>query len=108
MTSWGKGPTGLTERVRRDRIRVAVAAWAYENNHKPTMSDSAYDELALRVQKTLKIATGTPRLDKFFRRHFTPDTGLWVHKHPNPAGLENIYARYHQPVLKRKRRKRRR
>lgn len=98
----------LVEQVRRNRIRLSVAAWAYENNHKPTMSDQAYDALSQQVQAQLNIATGNHRLDRFFQRHFTPDTGLWIHKHPNPQALENIYARYHQPERNRRRRRKRR
>lgn len=103
---WGTGPAGLTELVRHSRIKVAVAAWAYENNHRPIMSDAAYDELSLLVDAERNIATGNHRLDRFFQRHFDKDTGLWIHAHPNIPGLENIYARYYQQP-KRRRRKRR-
>ena len=105
MRAWGTGPAGLTELVRHSRIKVAVAAWAYENNHRPIMSDAAYDELSALVHQERNIATGNHRLDRFFQRHFDKDTGLWVHKHPDTQGLENIYARFYQP--KRRRRKRR-
>jgi hypothetical protein len=97
--SWGS----LVERVRHSRIKIAVAAWAYEHNHKPIMTDKAYDELSRLVHSQRNIATGNHRLDRFFQRHFDPDTGLWVHKHPHPQLLENIYARYYQ---RRKRRRR--
>lgn len=98
---WGK----LSELVRKDRITVAVAAWAYENNHKPIMSDAKYDQLSQRVHAQRHIATGNHRLDRFFQRHFDPDTGLWVHKHPDLPAIENIYARYYQkPKRRRKRR----
>lgn len=94
-SAWGS----LTEQVRRDRIRIAVAAWAYEHNHKPSMSDGDYDALSERVHSHRNVSTGNHRLDRFFQRSFDPDTGLWVHRHPNIAGLENIYARYHYPAL---------
>lgn len=86
---WGT----LTERVRHSRIKISIAAWAYENNHKPILSDSAYDELSKLVDRERNIATGNHRLDRFFQRHFDPDTGLWIHKHPDQPGLENVYAR---------------
>jgi hypothetical protein len=92
---WGT----LIEQVRRDRIIVAVAAWAYEKNYKPTMSDGDYDQLCERVHSQRNVATGNHRLDRFFQRSFDPDTGLWVHRHPDQAGLENIYARYYYPAL---------
>ena len=100
---WGTGFTGLTEQIRRRRIKVSVAAWAYENGHKPIMTDAAYDKLSKVVYQERNIATGNNRLDRFFRQHFDPSTGLWVYKHPNPRALETIYARYYQ----KRRRKRR-
>lgn len=100
---WGS----LSEVVRRDRIKVAVAAWAYEHGHHPIMSDKAYDELSQLVAAEINIATGDHRMDRFFQRHFQADTGLWIHKHPDPRGLENIYARYYYQPKKRRRRKRR-
>lgn len=101
MVKWGN----LSELVRHDRIKVAVAAWAYENSHKPIMSDKDYDDLCERVHSQRNVATGNHRLDRFFQRSFDPDTGIWVHRHPNKAGLENIYARYYyKPRRRRKRR----
>ena len=98
---WGT----LSERVRHSRIKVAVAAWAYENGHKPIMSDQAYDELSKLVDQERNIATGNHRLDRFFQRHFDPNTGLWVHKHPHLHLLENIYARYYQQKRRKKARR---
>ncbi len=106
MRAWGTGHAGLTELVRHSRIKIAVAAWAYEHSFPPIMSDQDYDALAQLVHQERNIATGNHRLDRFFQRHFDPHTGLWVHKHPDKAGLENIYARYYQQP-KRRRRKRR-
>jgi len=100
---WGT----LSELVRRDRIRVAVAAWAYETGHRPIMTDRQYDQLSQRVHETRNVATGNHRLDRFFSRNFQADTGLWVHSHPDKAGLENIYARYYQKPKRRRKRKRR-
>ena len=91
--------TPLHHCVRRDRIRIAVAAWAYENKHRETMTDAEYDAMSERVHSQRNVATGNHRLDRFFQREFDPDTGLWVHRHPDQAGLENIYARYHYPAL---------
>lgn len=93
---------------RRRRIRISVAAWAYENHRRPIMSDSAYDDLSNEIRP--ELPTGNPTLDAFFRDHFDYDTGLWIHKHPNPEGLEDIYARVWAPTLypKKRRRKKRR
>lgn len=103
---WGTGHAGLTELVRHSRIKIAVAAWAYEKGFKPIMSDGDYDELSKLVDAERAIATGNSRLDNFFRRHFDPSSGIWIHGHPDQRGLENIYARYYQQ--KKRRRKRRR
>lgn len=101
LRKWGEGHAGLTELVRHSRIKVAVAALAYEK-FKPIMSDTQYDQLSQLVYTERNIATGNHRLDRFFRRHFTPDTGLWVHQHPNLPALEDIYARYYQQKRRRK------
>lgn len=98
--TWGRTRDDLIDvaaHERRKRIKIAVAAWAYEHHYKPIMSDSDYDKLAASINP--RIATGNHRLDAFFRLHFDASTGMWVHKHPNKAGLENIYARYWYPTL---------
>ena len=81
-------------RLTQSRIILAVAAWAYENNCKPIMSDSRFDELALEVESSKHLPTNNPTLDRFFAREFEPYTGLWVWNHPDPQGLENIYFKY--------------
>lgn len=91
--------TPLHHRVRRDRIRIAVAAWAYENKHRETMTDAEYDQLSERVHSQRNVATGNHRLDRFFQREFNPDTGLWVHRHPDTKGLERIYAQVWYHIL---------
>lgn len=104
-TNWGRTPEGfpnMPELVRHDRIKVAVAAWAYEHNYRPIMSDAEYDQLSQRVDRQRNVATGNHRLDRFFQRHFDASTGLWIHKHPDKPGLENIYARFYYPALYRK------
>lgn len=73
----------------RNRIRVAVAAFAYEMESDPVMSDAEFDALALKINPAVK--TGNPVMDKFFAVQFDPSTGSWVHKHPNKKGLERIY-----------------
>lgn len=115
-TNWGfiPGTTVINphEVERKARIKLSVAAWAYENGLRPIMSDHDYDALSKTIRPTL--ATGNPRLDHFFRRHFEPHTGLWIHQHPDQQGLADIYYRYYLPNLltpeerKRARRKARR
>lgn len=99
---WGE----LSELVRHDRIKISVAAYAYEFNHSPIMSDEDYDELAKRVHRQIKVATGEGRLDRWFKRHFNPDTGMWIHRHPDLSGIINIHARYYHKPKRRRRKKR--
>lgn len=112
-TKWGvleSGHKDIVAHVRHDRIKIAVAAWAYEKGYRPIMSDAEYDALSQRVDRQRNVATGNHRLDRFFQRHFDANTGLWIHKHPDLSGIENIYARFYYPALYRKeiRRKERR
>lgn len=74
---------------RRNRIRVAMAAYAYELEDDPIMSDAEYDQLALRIRPQLE--TGHAVLDRFFREEFSPHTGLWVRNHPEKEKLKQQY-----------------
>ena len=82
------------ERQRWLRIRLSVAAYAYEFEDTSVMSDGEFDKLSLEVDP--KITTGNRKLDDFFRREFHPDTGQWVHKHPEKHKLKHIFNTYHQ------------
>ena len=77
---------------RRRRIQVSVATYAYEIVDKPIMPDRVWDSLAQRINKTR--GTGHPLLDEFFATEFSPMTGMWIHHHPELAGIERIYSRY--------------
>lgn len=74
----------------RNRIRVAAAAYAYEIENDPILSDSEYDILAKSIRPS--ILTGNAELDNFFAEVFSPDTGIWVHKHPDKEGLRRVAA----------------
>jgi hypothetical protein len=74
----------------RNRIRVAVAAYAYEIENDPIISDAEFDALCLAINP--QVDTGNPVTDKFFREEFDPNTGSWVHRHPNKEGLAQIAA----------------
>lgn len=84
------------EQERRNRILVAVAAWAYEEHNSSFMSDASFDALALSIRP--KMRTGNKALDAFFLREFDPCTGQWVHKHPDKAGLERLWRRYYRAL----------
>lgn len=96
----------LHSTVRRARIRLSIAAWAYENA-QPIMTDQEYDKLSYYVHDTRKIATNHRLLDKFFRDEFDPHTGLWIHDHPDKEGLMSIYYRIFNPRPRRRRKRRR-
>ena len=81
------------ERQRWLRIRLSVAAYAYEFEATSIMSDGEFDKMSLEVD--LKITTGNRKLDAFFRREFNPDTGQWVHKHPERHKLKHIFNTHH-------------
>lgn len=81
----------MIEIERRNRIRIAVAAWAYENSSDVIMTDAQFDELAKKID--LSVNTGNKMLDNFFRNEFKPHTGQWVHKHPEQAKLKALCKR---------------
>ena len=76
---------------RRRRIRVSLWAYAYEIRDTPFVSDSRFDDQCRLID--LSVDTGNREMDVFFRTHFTPDTGMWIHKHPDLTGLATLYER---------------
>lgn len=85
-------PSGYNPEI-RNRIRIAVAAYAYEVLADPIMSDAEFDELAGKIDP--RIQTGSAKHDLFFRSHFAAHTGSWVHKHPDTAGLHRLYSHHY-------------
>lgn len=81
----------MVERERRNRTRVALAALAYEIYDNPLMSDAEFDMLCARIDPT--VDTGNPALDYFFETEFSPNTGSWVHYHPELDKLHALYKR---------------
>lgn len=79
----------LIETERRNRIRLSLAAYAYEFRDKPIMSDAEYDALALKIDPT--VDTGDTELDEFFRTKFDSYTGSWIHHHPQLDKVEALY-----------------
>lgn len=73
----------------RTRIRVSVAAYAYEIENDPIMSDAAFDALCAKVNPMQP--TGNLVLDLFFMTQFNAATGMWVRNHPDQPGLKRIY-----------------
>lgn len=77
------------ERERRTRIRLCVAAYAYEVASAPVMSDAAFDALARQSDVTVQ----TGRYDEWWRATFQPYTGSWIHTHPDLTGVQRSYRR---------------
>ena len=82
---------GVNQEI-RNRIRLSVAAYAYEYKDDPIMSDDDFDKLAKKINPEEK--TGNRKLDNFFKKEFATDTGMWIHKHPERNKLEQIYLNY--------------
>jgi hypothetical protein len=72
----------------RIRIKVSVAAYAYEFEDDPIISDEEFDKLSLTINP--EILTGNDMMDKFFREEFDPNTGSWVHHHPEKEKLKTL------------------
>lgn len=87
--AWGSA----VERERRNRIRIAVYAYAYELRDEALIPDADYDQLARSINPSLP--TGHPVLDQFFATHYSADTGLWIHAHPELHRVADIYQRYY-------------
>ena len=77
---------------RKNRIRLSLAAYAYEFKSDSIMSDGDFDDLAKKINPEMK--TGSDLLDNFFKTEFGPDTGQWIHLHPELDKLEAIYYMY--------------
>ena len=87
----GMTMTGINPEI-RNRIRLSIAAYAYEFKDDQIMSDAEFDELALKIKPEEK--TGNLKLDNFFKKHFQPDTGMWIRVHPELGKLDYIYTTY--------------
>ena len=78
----------------RNRIKLSVAAYAYEFVGDSIMSDHEYDELSRKINPNEE--TGNNMMDKFFQTQFQPDTGMWVRLHPEVKKLEYLYKKYYK------------
>ena len=72
----------------RNRIWIACAAYAYEFEANPIISDAKFDKLALQIRPEME--TGNEVMDEFFREKFESHTGAWIHDHPKKQGLARI------------------
>ena len=74
------------------RIRLSIAAYAYEKCNDSIITDSEYDSLSLKVDTSIK--TGNKKLDKFFKDNFDPSTGQWIYTHPELERIEQLYNKF--------------
>lgn len=87
---WGS----KVEKERRLRIRLAVAAYAYEVCNESIMSDHEFDKLCTEVD--LSVDTGNTKMDSWFRKEFNPSTGQWIHKHPQLPGIVYLWKTFYK------------
>jgi hypothetical protein len=75
------------------RIKLSVAAYAYEIRNESIMSDSEFDEMCKVINPLTK--TGNKVMDKFFKEKFDASTGQWIHKHPELSKIKYLYETYY-------------
>ena len=80
----------------RNRIKLSIAAYAYEFLGESIMTDHEYDQLSLKINPNEK--TGNDMMDKFFKTHFQPDTGMWIRVHPEINKLDYLYKKYYKCI----------
>jgi hypothetical protein len=78
----------------RNRVRLTVAAYAYEFRNDSLMTDHEFDALALQIDP--RISTGNDELDEFFRTEFVAFSGVWVRNHPDLTATRQAYERLKQ------------
>ena len=88
--TWGS----KIEKQIRLRIKLSVAAYAYEFNDTSIITDAEFDKMCLEIDPT--ISTGNPMMDAFFKTKFDPSTGQWIHAHPDLKGIKNIFEKYYK------------
>ena len=64
----------------KNRIKISIAAYAYELLGHSIISDAEFDELAKKID--VSIDTRRPDMDRWFRENFQSHTGMWIHNHP--------------------------
>ncbi len=80
-----------SEIEKKRRIRLSVAAYAYEFKDDSLMPDAEFDKECVLLNNNLHVDTNQPDLDKWFREHFLPYTGQWIYKHPELKRIKQIY-----------------
>ena len=87
------------EKQRRLRIKLSIAAYAYEIENNSIMTDHDFDHQCLEVDTSMD--TGNPTVDAFFKQWFDPSTGQWIHHHPELYRIKEIYFKYYAGLAQR-------
>jgi len=90
ISDWGTP----VEVERKNRIKLSLAAYAYEFHSDSIIDDAAFDKLSDQIN--VQVRTGNDVMDDFFQEHFVTHTGMWIQKHPDIQGLEKIYIKHHK------------
>jgi hypothetical protein len=83
---------GINQEI-RNRIRLSIAAYAYEMEDNYIIDDFEFDELSRSINP--KEKTGNRKLDNFFKKYFNPDTGMWIRQHPELDKIAYLYKTYY-------------
>ena len=76
----------------RNRILIAVYAYAYEFRNESLIDDHEYDKLAQEID--VNISTNNMMLVKFFKDCYVSYSGSWILKHPEIEKIIEIYNKY--------------
>jgi hypothetical protein len=93
-----KEPSTTIERTAQEiqiwlRIRLSIAAYAYEFCDNSIMSDAQFDRMCDGIKPSIK--TGNKLMDKFFKEKFDPSTGQWIHQHPELDKIKHLYETFY-------------
>lgn len=75
-------------------MQVSVWAYAYEFMDESMVPDHVFDREAKLIDPNMRTSykgKDNRAIDQFFREVFFPDSGMWIHKHPNLEGVERTY-----------------
>ncbi len=84
------------------RITTAVAAYAYEFENIQIMSDAEFDcrckmidssisTIEFRHHADLEVCQRYMALDDFYRKKFSPSTGMWIYDHPELNRVKALF-----------------
>ena len=82
----------------RRRIKLSIWAYAYEFKSHSLVDDFIYDMESYTVD--LSVSTGNIVMDAWFICNFEPDTGMWIHKHPELGRIAELYGEHYLYSIK--------